>query len=224
MRILVAEDHGDLARSLVEGLREEGYAVDLSRDGRDALHSARTYPYDCILLDIMLPGVDGWGVLRVLRSEGLKTPVICLTARDAVADRAAGLDLGADDYLVKPFSWLELLARVRAVIRRSKEKVTNAVRIGDLEIDSAKKVVRRGQRSITLPAKEFALLAYLAHRTGEVIPRTEIWEHLYDDLDEANSNVIDVYIANLRRKIDQGEMVKLIHTRRGQGYILTDQP
>lgn len=224
MRILVAEDHGDLARSLVEGLREEGYAVDLSRDGHEALHAARSNAYDCILLDIMLPGVDGWGVLRVLRSENVTAPVICLTARDAVADRAAGLDLGADDYLVKPFSWVELLARIRAVIRRSMDKPSNCVRIADLEVDSAKKSVRRGQRWISLPAKEFSLLAYLAHRTGEVIPRAEIWEHLYDELDEVNSNVIDVYIANLRRKIDQGEAVKLIHTRRGQGYILTDQP
>ncbi len=223
MRILVAEDHVDLARSLVEGLREEGYAVDLSHDGQEALHLARSNPYDCILLDIMLPSVDGWGVLRAIRSKGMRTPVICLTARDAIDDRATGLDLGADDYLIKPFAWVELLARIRAVIRRCKEQVSTILQVGDLEIDTARKSVRRGNRSLVLAAKEFALLAYMAHHVGKVIPRSEMWEHLYDDIDEIGSNVIDVYIANLRRKIDLGQPVKLIHTRRGQGYVLTDE-
>ncbi|MEX2214881.1 MAG: response regulator transcription factor [Phycisphaeraceae bacterium] len=219
----MAEDHPDLSRSLVEGLREEGYAVDMCRDGNEAVNSARINPYDCILLDIMLPGIDGWSVLRTLRSEGIRSAVICLTARDAVKDRANGLDLGADDYLVKPFEWVELLARIRAVIRRSREHTSTVLKVSDLEVDVARKSVRRGGRPLTLPAKEFALLTYLAHHEGKVISRTELWEHLYDGQDELGSNVIDVYIASLRRKIDQDQPVKLIHTRRGQGYVLTDQ-
>lgn len=222
MRILVAEDHLDLARSLVEGLREQGYAVDMTRDGREAIHLATINPYDCILLDIMLPGADGWEVLRTLRDGQVRSPVICLTARDAVKDRTTGLDLGADDYLVKPFEWMELLARIRAVIRRSKSQSSTTLKVGDLEINTASKSVCRGSRPIVLAAKEYALLVYLAYHMGKVISRTEIWEHLYDDLDEVGSNVIEVYIASLRRKIDQDQPVKLIHTRRGQGYVLAN--
>jgi len=224
MRILVAEDHVDLSRSLVEGLREEGYAVDLSRDGQEALHMARSHPYDCILLDIMLPTLDGLTVLRTIRVEQVRSPVICLTARDALKDRIDGLDLGADDYLVKPFAWAELLARIRAVIRRSKDQLSTSIRVGDLEIDTTTKTVRRGERTVHLAAKEFALLAYLGHHVGKVVSRSELWGHLYDDLDEVGSNVIDVYIANLRKKIDHENAAKLIHTRRGQGYVLTDKP
>jgi len=223
MRILVAEDHLDLSRSLVEGLREEGFAVDLSRDGQEALHMTRSHPYDCILLDIMLPTLDGLTVLRTIRVEQVRSPVICLTARDTLQDRIDGLDLGADDYLVKPFAWAELLARIRAVIRRSKDQLTTAIRVGDLEIDTTSKTVRRGERTVHLAAKEFALLSYLAHHVGKVVSRSELWAHLYDDVDEIGSNVIDVYIANLRKKIDYEDAAKLIHTRRGLGYVLTDK-
>ncbi len=220
MRILIAEDHPSLARSLADGLREEGYAVDLAHDGTEALHLAQVNPYDGILLDVMLPGKDGWTILKELRLRGHKTPVLCVTARDGVDDRVKGLDLGADDYLVKPFAWDELVARVRAMIRRGHGQKSAIIRVADLEIDSARKLVRRGGRAIELSAREFALLEYLAHRHGQVVSRTDIWEHLYDQHDEASSNVVDVYIGYLRAKLDKEFATKLIHTRRGQGYVL----
>ena len=220
MRLLVAEDHPSLARSLADGLREEGYAVDLTFDGEEAQHLALVNPYDAIILDLMLPRVDGWQVLRTVRRHKPTLPVLCLTARDTVDDRVKGLDLGADDYLVKPFSWDELLARVRAVVRRGHGQTTSAMTIGDLEIDLAKKSVRRAGKPVNLSAREFALLEYLAHRQGQVVSRTDIWEHLYDQHDETISNVVDVYIGYLRNKIDKGFDTKLIHTRRGQGYVL----
>jgi DNA-binding response OmpR family regulator len=220
MRLLVAEDHPSLARSLADGLREEGYAVDLTFDGEEAQHLALVNPYDAIILDLMLPKVDGWQVLKAVRRHKPTLPVLCLTARDTVDDRVKGLDLGADDYLVKPFSWDELLARVRAVIRRGHGQTTSVLSIGDLEIDLSKKSVRRAGKPINLSAREFALLEYLAHRQGQVVSRTDIWEHLYDQHDETISNVVDVYIGYLRNKIDKGFDTKLIHTRRGQGYVL----
>jgi DNA-binding response OmpR family regulator len=218
--VLVAEDHPSLARSLADGLRDEGYAVDLTFDGEEAAHLATVNPYDAIVLDIMLPKMDGWQVLKAVRRHNPQVPVLCLTARDAVEDRVKGLDLGADDYLVKPFSWEEFIARVRAVIRRGHGQTTSVLTVADLEIDLARKAVGRGGRSIPLSAREFALLEYLAHRQGQVVSRTDIWEHLYDQHDEAVSNVVDVYIGYLRNKIDKGFDVKLIHTRRGQGYLL----
>ena len=224
MRILVAEDHPRLARSIAEGLRDEGYAVDLTFDGQEAAFLAQSNPYDCIVLDIMLPGLDGWQILGRLRERSVGVPVLCLTARDAVADRVRGLDLGADDYLVKPFEWEELLARLRAVIRRGHDQPSATIRVGDLEIDCARKAARRADEALTLTAREFALLEYLAHRRGRVVSRAEIWDHLYDEHDEAASNVVDVYIGFLRKKIDRPHRVKLIHTRRGQGYVLTDEP
>jgi DNA-binding response OmpR family regulator len=224
MRVLVAEDHATLARSIADGLRDEGYAVDLTFDGEEALHLARSNPYDAILLDILLPHRDGWSILTELRRAGNKTPVLCLTARDAVEDRVRGLNLGADDYLVKPFAWDELAARVRAAIRRGHGHKSTVLVIGDLEIDLARKAVRRGGRSIELSAREFSLLEYLAHREGQVVSRSEIWEHLYDQHDEATSNVVDVYIGYLRNKIDRGFETRLIHTRRGMGYVLTAEP
>lgn len=220
MRLLIAEDHPSLARSLADGLREEGYAVDLTFDGQEAGHLAVSNPYDAVILDIMLPKMDGWSLLKLIRRHKPALPVLCLTARDAVEDRVKGLDLGADDYLVKPFSWEELVARVRALVRRGHGQGSPVLTVADLEIDPARKTVTRGGKPIALSAREFALLEYLAHRQGQVVSRTDIWEHLYDQHDETISNVVDVYIGYLRGKIDKGYDVKLIHTRRGQGYVL----
>jgi DNA-binding response OmpR family regulator len=220
MRVLVAEDHPNLARSIANGLREEGYAVDLTFNGEEALNWALINPYDCLVLDIMLPGKDGYGILQAVRRRGVRTPVLFLTARDGVEDRVKGLDLGADDYLVKPFAWDELLARVRSVIRRSHGKESSTISVGDLEIDTAAKTVKRGGKSIELSAREFGLLEFLAHRKGQVVSRAEIVGHIYDQADETTSNVVDVYIGYLRNKIDKEFPEKLIHTRRGMGYVL----
>jgi two-component system copper resistance phosphate regulon response regulator CusR len=224
MRVLVAEDHASLARSIANGLREEGYAVDLTFDGDEALRYAQDNPYDCIVLDVMMPGKTGWQIVESLRRKGSTTPILFLTARDTVEDRVKGLNLGADDYLVKPFSFDELLARVRAIIRRGHNRPSQMLKIADLEIDTAAKVVRRGDQPITLSAREYALLEYLALRSGEVVSRSEIWEHLYDQNDETVSNVVDVYIGYLRSKIDRDHELKLIHTRRGMGYVLSETP
>ncbi len=223
MRILVAEDHPSMGRSIAQGLREAGYAVDLTSDGNEASHLSLVNDYDSVVLDMMLPGKDGWEIIKTLRLRGVQTPVLCLTARDAMADRVRGLDLGADDYLVKPFDWDELLARVRALIRRGHGQKSAVLRIGELEVDTARRSVRRGQKTVDLSAREFALLEYLAHRVDRVVSRTDIWEHLYDQHDESTSNVVDVYIGYLRNKIDRGFDQKLIHTRRGQGYMLSAQ-
>lgn len=220
MRILVAEDHPSLARSIADGLRDEGYAVDLTFDGNEALHLAGSNPYDAIILDIMLPGRDGFSIIQVLRRRDNRTPIICLTAKDGLDDRVKGLDLGADDYLLKPFAWEELLARVRSVVRRGHGQKSATLVVGDLEIDTAKKNARRSGKQIDLSAREYALLEYLAHRQGQVVARADIWEHLYDQHDETTSNVVDVYIGYLRTKIDKDFPTKLIHTRRGQGYLL----
>ena len=224
MRVLVAEDHATLARSIANGLREEGFAVDLTGDGDEALHWAQANPYDCIVLDIMLPGRDGWSVVQALRRLESPVPVLLLTARDGIDDRVRGLNLGADDYLVKPFAWEELVARVRSLVRRGHGKRSPVIRIADLELDTAAKQVRRDGKNIPLSAKEYALIEYLAHREGQVVSRSEIWDHLYDQADEATSNVVDVYIGYLRNKIDKEFPVKLIHTRRGMGYVLTAEP
>jgi DNA-binding response OmpR family regulator len=221
MRILVAEDHPSLARSIANGLREEGYAVDLTFDGNEALHMVKSTPYDGVVLDVMLPGIDGFSIIPRLRKAGINTPVICLTARDAIEDRVKGLQLGADDYLVKPFAWEELLARVKAMIRRGHAKASSVIAVGDLEIDTAKRTARRADNSIELTAREYALLEYLAHRENEVVSRADLWEHLWDEHDEVSSNVVDVYIGYLRAKIDREFPTKLIHTRRGQGYMLS---
>ena len=220
MRILVAEDHPSLARSIADGLRDDGYAVDLTFDGNEALHLAATNPYDAIILDIMLPGRDGFSIIQALRRRDVQVPILCLTARDAILDRVKGLDLGADDYLVKPFNWEELVARVRSMVRRGHGKKSPVITVGDLEIDTARKAARRGGHQIELSAREYALLEYLAHRQGQVVSRSEIWEHLYDQHDENTSNVVDVYIGYLRNKIDKDYPTRLIHTRRGQGYLL----
>ena len=224
MRVLVAEDHASLARSIANGLREEGFAVDLTGDGEEALQWSKVNPYDCIVLDIMLPSRDGWSVLQNIRRNGSNIPVLLLTARDAVEDRVKGLNLGADDYLVKPFAFEELVARVRALVRRGHNQKSTIITIADLEVDTASKTVQRSGRSIALSAREYALLEYLVHREGRVVSRGEIWDHIYDQADETTSNVVDVYIGYLRNKIDRDFPVKLIHTRRGLGYVLTDKP
>ena len=220
MRILVAEDHPTLAESIADGLRDEGYSVDLTLDGDEAMHWATSNSYGCIVLDIMLPGKDGYSILKALRQRGTTTPVVFLTARDAVDDRVRGLDMGADDYVVKPFAWAELLARVRAAVRRPHGHKSATLAIADLEIDTAAKAVRRAGRPVELSAREYSLLEYLAHREGQVVSRSDIWDQLYGHDDATTSNVVDVYIGYLRNKIDRDFPVKLIHTRRGMGYVL----
>ena len=224
MRVLVAEDHSSLARSIASGLRDEGYAVDVSMHGDEALQWAMKENYDCIVLDIMMPGAGGWSILQSLRSSGRDVPVVCLTALDRVEDRVKGLNLGADDYLIKPFAFEELVARVASAVRRGHGKRSTRIVIGDLEIDTVKKSVARGGKNIVLTAREYALLEYLAHREGEVVSRSDIWDHLYDRNDDNTSNVVDVYIGYLRNKIDRDFPLKLIRTRRGQGYVLTAEP
>ncbi|HKA90938.1 MAG TPA: response regulator transcription factor [Haliangiales bacterium] len=220
MRVLLIEDYEPLARSVAQGMREAGYAVDAAGDGEDGLARAQAGGYDAIVLDLMVPKLDGLSLLARLRRDGSHIPVLILTARDGVADRVAGLDLGADDYLVKPFAFAELLARLRALIRRRYRAPDAVIRVADLEVDVAARCVRRAGRAVTLSAREFALLEYLAHRRGQIVTRAEIWEHVYDFAAEPSSNVIDVYIGYLRRKVDDGHPRKLLRTHRGLGYSL----
>jgi len=220
-RVLIVEDHHRLADSIAAGLRDSGYAADVAYDGEEALRQIETASFNLIILDLMLPRKDGLTVLRTLRQAGLRTPVLCLTARDSTADKINGLDSGADDYLVKPFEWPELLARTRALIRRGHGLSSDLIRIADLRINTHHKTVTRSGQPIALTAKEYALLQLLAYRRDRVISRTEIWEHLYSGDGETNSNVVDVYIGYLRNKIDRDFPTKLIHTRRGMGYVLS---
>ena len=221
MRLLLVEDSERLQRSLGTGLRRAGYAVDVTGTGTDGLWRATTTDYDVIVLDVMLPGLDGLSVLRQLRDGGRDTHVLLLTARDSVEDRVAGLRAGADDYLVKPFAFDELLARVEALGRRQTGRKSPVVRVGDLELDPAAQTVRRGGQPVVLLPREFALLAFLARRPGEVVSRTEIEAHIYDDRAEPMSNVVDSAICSLRRKIDRPGEPSLIVTRRRVGYVLT---
>lgn len=220
MRLLVVEDYPPLRESLARGLRDAGYAVDATGDGTEGLWYAENHPYDVILLDLMLPGTGGLEILKRLRQTGNTTHVLVLTAKDTIADRVAGLDLGADDYLVKPFAFDELLARVRAMVRRRYDSVDPVLRVADLEIDTRARRARRAGNVIALSAREYALLEYLAHRKDQIVSRTELWDHAYDEAAEPGSNVLDVHISHLRKKIDEGHTTKLIHTRRGQGYVL----
>lgn len=220
MRVLVVEDYQVLRDSLVSGLKHLGYAVDATGDGADGLWHAENHPYDVVILDLMLPKLGGLELLRRVRAGGNTVPVLVLTAKDSVDDRVAGLDHGADDYLVKPFAFEELAARLRALVRRRYDRDVAVIRIADLEIDTLKRSVQRGGEIVPLSAREYALLEYLANRAGHVVTRTEIWDHVYDAADEPWSNVLDVHISHLRRKIDQGRSTKLIHTRRGLGYLL----
>ncbi|HYG08402.1 MAG TPA: response regulator transcription factor [Pyrinomonadaceae bacterium] len=221
MRILLVEDEPDAARMLAKGLREEAYAVDIARDGEQALEQTQLNDYDLIILDVMLPRKDGFEVCRELRAAGSSLPVLMLTARDAVEDRIEGLDAGADDYLPKPFDFEELLARVRALLRRKPALFPEVITVADLSIDTRARRVSRGGREIDLTAKEYALLEYLARRADEVVGRADIAEHVWDDSYDPFSKVIEVFIQRLRRKIDEGHALKLIRTRRGEGYTLT---
>jgi len=224
MRVLLVEDYPPLQKSVARGLCEAGFAVDVTGDGEEALWYARGNPYDVIVLDLMLPKLDGLSLLRQIRTEGRQTHVLIMTAKDAVADRVAGLNAGADDYLVKPFEFEELLARVQALVRRSYYRKDPVVLVGPLHIDTASQRVSRDDEELQLTAREYALLEYLALRAGEVVTRTDIWEHVYDFHSEATSNVVDVYIGHLRRKIDRPDGPSLIETLRGRGYVLRKGP
>jgi DNA-binding response OmpR family regulator len=220
MRILLVEDHKPLVRALRQGLEEEGFAVDIAYDCDEANVKALSIAYDVIVLDIMLPKGDGLSMLREWRAKGLTTHVLLLTARGSLEDKVRGLDLGADDYMTKPFELDELLARIRALIRRGYQIKDPILRIYDLAIDTATHTARRGGQPIHLTPREYSLLEFLAFNRGKVVTRSMIWEHLYPDHDESTSNVVDVYIRYLRNKIDKGFDPPLILTRWGEGYML----
>ncbi len=218
MRVLIVEDDPGTARFICQGLSEAGYAVDAASDGQEGLDYALAAPYDLIILDILLPRMDGLRLLRELRERGIRTPILVLTARDTIEDRVRGLDSGADDYLIKPFAFSELLARVRALLRRPPLQNEPVLRIDDLEMDTVRREVRRAGRRIDLTPREFSLLEYLMRHPNQVLTRTQIAEHIWNFDFFAESNVVDVYIGYLRRKIDQGFARPLIHTVRGVGY------
>ena len=219
MRVLAVEDEPDLLGSLRKALREDGYAVDGAPDGEEGLYKAESYDYDAIVLDIMLPGIDGWELLRRLRKTK-KTPVLMLTARDAVRDRVRGLDTGADDYLVKPFELAELLARLRALIRRSATQAQSRLEIGHVVIDTAARTVSHNGEPVTLTAREYSLVEFLALHRGKVVTRTMLYEHLFDENDSTLSNLLDVHVSNIRKKLGHD----FITTRRGHGYCIESSP
>jgi two-component system copper resistance phosphate regulon response regulator CusR len=220
MRILVVEDEAKTARFLKKGLAEAGFVVDVASDGFDGLELAKSAQFDLIILDIMLPGMDGWQVLEALRQAGRDTQVLFLTARDAVHERVRGFDLGADDYLVKPFAFSELLARVRSRLRRNQPRAQDVVRMADLEIDLLRHRAMRGGQRLELTTKEFLLLSILVRRAGEVLSRTVIAEAVWDMNFDSDTNVVDVSVRRLRSKVDDPFDLKLIHTVRGSGYVL----
>lgn len=220
MRILLVEDQKSAAIMLAKGLRSQTYAVDISLDGEDASYKQSISDYDVIIMDVRLPKKTGFELCKEMRKNGCTVPILMLTALDDLADRITGLDCGADDYLTKPFEYQELLARVRALLRRGQTKRLSAARIANLEVDFQARRASRAGRPIGLTAKEYALLEYLARRTGEIVTRTEISEHVWDESYDPFSNVIGVYIQRLRRKVDAEHAVKLIKTRRGDGYTL----
>jgi two-component system copper resistance phosphate regulon response regulator CusR len=223
VRILLAEDDRQLRESIARGLREASYAVDDAADGERALFLAAVNEYDAIVLDIVLPGRDGVEVCRQIRRKGSHTPILMLTARDTVDDKIIGLDAGADDYLTKPFDFGELLARLRALVRRKGDVLPGELAVADLVVDTRRHTARRGHREITLTTKEYALLEHLARNAGRIVTRAEINAHVWDDNHDPFSNLIDVYVSRLRRKVDGGERVALISTRRGVGYMLSAQ-
>jgi two-component system copper resistance phosphate regulon response regulator CusR len=220
MRILVVEDEPEAAAVLAKGLREHAYAVDTAGDGMAALEQMSINDYDLVILDILLPGINGMEVCSRLRQDGSAVPVLMLTARGEPDQRVAGLDVGADDYLPKPYHFPELLARIRALLRRGPALGSSVLAVDNLTIDTRARRVARGGRTIQLTTKEYALLEYLARRTGEVVGRGDIAEHVWDDSFDPASNLIEVYIQRLRRKVDDGHSLRLIHTRRGAGYVL----
>jgi two-component system OmpR family response regulator len=220
VRVLVVEDELRMASLIRRGLTREGLATDVAAKGEDALWMSAAHEYDAIVLDVMLPGMDGFETCRRLRQSGIWAPVLMLTARDSVEDRVAGLDTGADDYLVKPFAFAELLARLRALARRGETERPNVLEVGDLRLDPARREVRRGAREIRLSAKEFALLETFMRRPGEVLSRLHLLEHAWDFAYENRSNVIDVYVRHLRRKIDEPFGRRSLETVRGAGYRL----
>ena len=220
MRILVVEDEKKVASFIKKGLEEEGYAVDSAADGEEGLALALARVHDLIILDIRLPRMDGLRVLQALRQDGLTVPVLLLTVRATIEDKVLGLDGGADDYLTKPFAFQELVARVRALLRRRMEAEPTVLRIGDLTLDPARRTVARGGEKIDLTPREFALLDYFMRNPGRVLTRTMITEHVWDYSFDTSTNVIDVYVNYLRRKIDAGREPKLLHTVRGVGYML----
>lgn len=220
MKILIVEDEIKTGDYLRQGLNEAGFVVDLIRDGVDGLHFALTGDYDLLILDVMLPGINGWGILQAFRRAEHDTPVLFLTARDSVEDRVYGLELGADDYLIKPFAFSELLARVRSLSRRGKSKQTEILRIADLELDLLKRRVTRAGQRIDLTAKEFTLLELLMQKQGEVLSRSLIASHVWDMNFDSDTNVIEVAVRRLRSKVDDPFDLKLIRTIRGMGYVL----
>jgi two-component system copper resistance phosphate regulon response regulator CusR len=228
LKILVVEDEPKTGNYLRKGLLEAGFVVDLVRDGRDALHEALSSDYDLIILDVMLPELDGWSVLRGLRAAGKGMPVLFLTARDEIDDRVRGLELGADDYLVKPFAFAELLARARTLLRRANRNTEGApaslLRAADLELDLLKRHATRAGKRIGLTAKEFALLELLMRRRGEILPRSLIASQVWDMNFDSDTNVVEVAVRRLRAKVDDGFEPRLIRTRRGMGYVLDETP
>lgn len=222
MRILVVEDEKDLNDIVTIRLKKNGYSVDSCYDGQDALDYLKAGEYDVVLLDIMLPKLDGLEVLKRIRKDKNKTPVLLLTAKDSIEDRVTGLDHGADDYLIKPFAFDELLARIRVLTRRSHNEASNLFQVADLSLDSETRIVKRGETIIPLSSKEFSLLEYMIQNKGIVLSRTKIEQHIWDFDYEGDSNIIDVYIRFLRKKIDKDYDIKLIHTVRGTGYVLRE--
>jgi heavy metal response regulator len=223
MRILVVEDEKKVARFIQQGLEEEHYAVDICHDGTEGLTLAETGSFDVIILDVMLPGKDGFEITRELRAERVTTPILMLTAKTATEDKVAGLDSGADDYLTKPFAFAELLARVRSLLRRGTQEKTTQLTAADLELDTISHRARRGGKTIELTAKEYALLEFLLRNKDRVLSRTIIAEHIWDYHFDTGTNLIDVYINHLRNKVDTGFDLKLIHTVRGVGYVLKEE-
>lgn len=224
MRILLAEDERKVAAHIRRGLTEAGYAVDVAHDGDEALWLAENHPYDALVLDVMMPGKDGFTLVRQLRRKKIPTPVIFLTARGDVQDRVRGLDAGGDDYLAKPFSMEELYARLRALLRRQRPEANNVLRVGDLELDIVSRRARRGSRMIELTNREFALLEFLMSASPRPVSKTAITEHVWDQHFDSGTNAVNVYVNYLRRKIDLADEAPLIHTVRGLGFALREEP
>ena len=224
MRILLVEDQKDAAEILRQGLREQGFAVDIARDGEEADFKASVNCYDLIVLDLMLPRKSGFDFCRELRASGNSVPVLVLSARDAVEDRIRGLDLGADDYMVKPFEYVELLARIRGLLRRRVAPKQAVLRVGDLTIEAGSRKVSRGGKPVELTAKEYSLLEFLAQHAGQKVTRAQISRQVWDEVHDTYSNLIEIYLGRLRRKIDSGQAVPLLHTLRGKGYCLSETP